>query len=286
MKSFLLIAVLAFTLASSGQDATQSVSQTTSPAPSDPPAATARATLANDQQNARQARALIDQAIQALGGGTYLNIHDMQQQGRTYGFHHGRPTGAGSLFWRFVEYPDKERLEVTKERDVAYVYTGDKGYEVTYKGSHAVEKKELEDYLRRHKFSLETMLRVWINDPTVALFYDGNALAGNLPAQQVTLINAKNEAVSVCFDPDTHLPIKKSYKWRDPVDKQRNVEEEVYDNYRPVQGVMTPYSLTRYYNEDMQSQRFINSVQFNQGLESAMFDPNSGYNPNRAAKKR
>jgi hypothetical protein len=286
MKSFLLIAVLAFTLASSGQDATQSVSQATSPAPSDPPAATARATLANDQQNARQARALIDQAIQALGGGTYLNVHDMQQQGRTYGFHHGRPTGAGSLFWRFVEYPDKERLEVTKERDVAYVYSGDKGYEVTYKGSHAVEKKELEDYLRRRKFSLETMLRVWINDPTVALFYDGNALAGNLPAQQVTLINAKNEAVSVCFDPDTHLPIKKSYKWRDPVDKQRNIEEEVYDNYRPVQGVMTPYSLTRYYNEDMQSQRFINSVQFNQGLESAMFDPNSGYNPNRAAKKR
>jgi hypothetical protein len=289
MKNLFLIAVLAFTLASSGQDATQSPGQTTSPTPSDSAAAkrsAVPASLPNNEQNARQARALIDQAIQALGGGTYLNIHDMQQQGRTYGFHHGRPTGAGSLFWRFVEYPDKERLEVTKERDVAYVYTGDKGYEVTYKGSHAVEKKELEDYLRRRKFSLETMLRVWINDPTVALFYDGNALAGNLPAQQVTLINAKNEAVSVCFDPDTHLPIKKSYKWRDPVDKQRNVEEEVYDNYRPVQGVMTPYSLTRYYNEDMQSQRFINSVQFNQGLESAMFDPNSGYNPNKAAKKR
>jgi hypothetical protein len=262
MKNLFLIAVLAFTLASSGQDATQSASQATSPSPSDSAAAkrpAISASLTNDQQNARQARALIDQAIQALGGGAYLNIHDMQQQGRTYGFHHGRPTGAGSLFWRFVEYPDKERLEVTKERDVAYVYTGDKGFEVTYKGSHAVEKKDLEDYLRRRKFSLETMLRVWINDPTVALFYDGNALAGNLPAQQVTLINAKNEAVSIGFDPDTHFPIKKSYKWRDPVDKQRNEEEEVYDNYRPVQGVMTPYSLTRFYNGDMQSQRFINS---------------------------
>jgi hypothetical protein len=36
----------------------------------------------------------------------------------------------------------------------------------------------------------------------------------------------------------------------------------------------------------MQSQRFINSVQFNQGLDPEMFDPNSGYNPNKPAKTR
>jgi hypothetical protein len=239
-----------------------------------------------DQENARQARALLDQAILALGGGTWLNIRDMQQQGRTYSFYHGQQSGLGALFWRFVEFPDKERLEVTKERDVAYVYTGDKGYEITYKGSHAVEKQDLEDYLRRRRFSLEQMLRVWINDPHVALFFDGTALAGNQAAQQVTLINSKDEAVKLFLDVDTHLPLKKSYTWRDTVDRQRDVEEEIYDNYKPVQGVMTPYSITRYYNGDMQSQRFINSVQFNQGLDPAMFDPDSGYNPNKPAKKR
>lgn len=239
----------------------------------------------NDQENARQSRALLDQAIQALGGQTYLNIHDVQQAGRTFSFYHGRPSGTGALFWRFVEYPDKERLEVTKERDVAYVYTGNKGYEVTYKGPHAVEKKDLDDYLRHRRLSLETILRTWVNDPSVALFYEGNALAGNALAQQLTLINAKDEAVQLFLDADTHLPLKKSYTWRDPVDKERNVEEEVFDNYKPVQGVMTYYSFTRYYNGDMQSQRFINSIQFNQGLNPAMFDPNSGYNPNKAAKK-
>ncbi len=207
MKNLLLIVVLAFRLARPGPDATQSASPATplssnsaaGKAPSNP-ANLGLANLGNDQENARQAHALIEQAIQALGGTTYLNIRDMQQQGRTYGFYHGRPTGAGAVFWRFVEYPDKERLEVTKERDVAYVYTGNKGYEVTYKGAHEVEKKDLEDYLRRRRLSLETMLRVWINDPTVALFYDGNALAGNLPAQQVTLINSKDEAVSILLD--------------------------------------------------------------------------------------
>jgi hypothetical protein len=239
----------------------------------------------SDQDNVRQARALLDQAIQALGGQTYLNIRDMQQQGRTYSFYHGRPTSNGVVFWRFFEYPDKERVEITPQRDVAVIYVGNKGYEVTYKGPHAVEQKDLDDYLRRRRLSLETVLRTWINNPSVALFYDGNALAGNLPAQQVTLINGQDEAVSLFFDLDSHLPLKKSYKWRDPVDKERNVEEELYDNYKPVQGVMTPYSFTRYYNGDMQTQRFVNSVHFNQGFDETMFDPNSGYDPLKPAKK-
>jgi hypothetical protein len=238
-----------------------------------------------DLENARKARALLDQAIQALGGQAYLNLHDMESEGRTYSFYHGRPTSNGILFWRFVEYPDKERVELTKERDVAVVYTGDKGFEITFKGAHAVEKKDLDDYLRRRKFSLETVLRTWLNDAGVALFYDGNALAGNLPAQQVTLINSKDEAVKLFFDLDTHLPIKKSYTWRDPVDKERNIEEEIYDNYRLVQGVMTPWGFTRYYNGDMQSERFLNGVHYNQGLNPAMFDPNSHYDPNKPAGK-
>jgi hypothetical protein len=282
MKYLLSIVVLAFALAVSGQvgAAAQAGSQLSSGSANASPAA-----IPADQQNMRKARALLDQAIQALGGQTWLNIREMQQEGRTYSFHHGQPTSNGVLFWRFVEYPNKERIELTKQRDVAVVYTGDKAYEITYKGPHPVEKQELEDYLRRRKFSLDTILRSWINDPSVALFYDGNALAGNLPAQQVTLINAKNEAVSLCFDIETHLPIKKSYIWRDPVDKFRNLEEEIFDNYRPVQGVMTPYSFTRYFNGDMQNQRFVNAVQFNPGLNPAMFDPNSGYDPNKPAGK-
>jgi len=241
--------------------------------------------ISADQDNSRKARTLLDQAIQGLGGEAFLNIHDKQEEGRTYSFHHGQPTSNGVLFWRFVELPNKERIEITKQRDIAYIYTGDKGYEVTFKGPHPVEPKDLEDYLRRRRFSLDTLLREWSHDPGVALFYDGNALAGNLPAQQITMINPKNEAVSLYFDIETHLPIKKSYTWRDPIDKERNVEEEIYDNYRLVQGVMTAYGFTRYFNGDMQSQRFVNSARYNQGLDDAMFDPNSRYDPNKPSKK-
>lgn len=285
MKFLNLIVVLAILLAISVFTRPAAVAQAPGQASSGPSAAQTQSIPPADLENARKARSLLDQAIHALGGDAFLNIHDMQEEGRTYTFYHGRPTSNGILFWRFTEYPDKERIELTKERDVAYLYTGEKGYELTYKGPRPVEKKDLEDYLRHRRLSLETLLRVWTNDPKVALFYDGTALAGNLPADQITMINSKDEAVKLFFDLETHLPIKKSYTWRDPVDKERNVEEELYDNYRLVQGVMTPWGFTRYFNGDMQSQRFVNGVHYNQTLNQAMFDPDSSYNPLKPAGK-
>lgn len=279
--NLLLLIVLSMSLG--GTALVRAVQST--PQASAAPAATKTLSIPEDQENARQARALLDQAIQALGGQAYLNIHTMEQEGRTYSFYHGRPTSNGVLFWRFVEYPDKERTEVTKQRDVAYLYVGQRGYEITYKGPAPVEKKDLDDYLRRRRLSLETILRVWVKDPTVALFYDGNALAGNMPAQQVTLINSKDEAIKLYLDVDTHLPIKKSHTWRDPVDRDRDVEEEIYDNYRLVQGVMTPYGFTRYYNGDMQTQRFVSAVHYDDPIDPAMFDANSSYDPNKVVKK-
>lgn len=273
MKHFPIILIPVLLLANYAESAPQA------------PPSPASQSVPLDQENARQARALLDQAIQALGGDAYLNVQNIETSGRTYSFHHGRPTSNGVLYWRFVEYPDKERIELTKERDVATVFNGDKAYEVTYKGPHEIEKKDLDDYLRRRRFSLETLLRVWRKDPTVALLYVGEALAGNVEAKQVTLINSKDEAVNLFFDLDTHLPLKKSYKWRDPVDKELNIEEETYDNYRPVQGIMTPYGFTRYFNGDMQNERFLNSVTYNQPLNQAMFDAFSHYNPIKESEK-
>lgn len=235
-------------------------------------------------QNSERAKAIIQQGIAALGGETWLTMRDYEQQGRTYGFHHGNPTGGGGPFWRFTQFPDKDRIEFTKERDIAQVFVGDKGYEITYKGPHPVEQKDLDDYLRRRKYSLERVLRTWVNDPSVVLLFEGSAIAAQHPALRVTLVNAQNESVTLYFDADSHLPIKKSFEWRDPVDKQKNLEEEVYENYRQVSGIMTPYNVTRFFNGDMSNQRFVNSVTINQGLDPAMFDPNSGYNPNKAVK--
>ena len=238
------------------------------------------------QENSAKAKAVLDQAIQALGGDAYLNIQDISQQGRTYSFHHGETTSTGILFWRFVKFPDKERIEVTKQRDVAYVYNGDHAYEVTYKGTAMQDAKNTTEYIRRREHSLEWVLRRWLKEPGVALFYEGNALAADKPAEQVSVMNTKNESVTLYLDTTTHIPIKKTFSWRDPTDKLLNTEEEVYDAYRPTQGIMTPYSVTRFYNGDMSNQRFLNTVSYNGGLNDSMFQAKATYEPGALPGKK
>ena len=284
----LLFTILALVCSACSQSGAQTQNAATpAPGPKDAVKASPSPAIALDKeavQNSDKAKAIIEQGIQALGGQVYLTIRDREQQGRGYGFHHGNPTGGGGPFWSFSQFPDKERVEFTKERDIAQVFVGDKGYEITFKGPHPVEQKDLDDYLRRRRFSLERILRMWVNDPGVVMLFEGNAIAAQHPAYQVTLVNAQNESVTLYFDTDSHLPIKKSFEWRDPVDRQKNLEEEVYENYRSVSGIMAPYNITRYFNGDMSNQRFLNTVTINQDLDPAMFDPNSGYNPNKLVK--
>jgi hypothetical protein len=89
--------------------------------------------------------------------------------------------------------------------------------------------------------------------------------------------------VTLYFDIDTHLPVKKTFSWRDPADNQRNVEDEVWDNYKPVAGVMTPFTTARYYNGDMSNQRFLNSVTYNQPVDESKFQVNF---PNRSEPRK
>lgn len=286
MKLFLRILVLVCLACAPAWGQPQNAAAQSSPKPASPPPPASAALAAPEDEDTRKAKALVQQAIQALGGQAYLTVRDREQNGRIYGFHHGRQSGEGALFWSFSEFPDKERVELTKERDIAELFVGDKGYEITYKGVHAIEQKDLDDYLRRRHFSLDTVLRTWVNDPGVIFLYEGFAVAAQHPSEQVKLINARDEAVTLDFDSQSHLPVKKSFWWRDPVDRQRNVEDEVYENYKPISGVMVPQNVTRFFNGDMSNQRFIFSATINQGLDPAMFDPNSGYDPNKPAKKR
>jgi hypothetical protein len=242
-----------------------------------PPAQTGSSSSAQipvDQANAQKAKAVLDQAIKALGGDAYLNWSDMTTEGRSYSFHHGQANSLGTLFWRFRKFPDKDRLELTKKRDILEIFNGDNGYEVTYKGVRDMERKdELDPYLRRRHYSLDIVLRQWLNQPGIALFYEGQNVAAQKETDQVSIMNSQNEGVTLNIDINTHLPVKKGYTWRDPLDKERNMEEEIFDDYRPIQGIMTPYNTTRLFNGEMSAQTFLTDAKYNQNLNESLFDP-------------
>ncbi len=259
----------------------------------------------NDSDNARKARAVLDRTIQALGGQAYLTYENKSETGRYYPLYHGRTESTGIPYNYYIEYPDKDRFEVlglkdihvipgqidiggvkSKKADLVLIHNGDKGYETTYKGTAAQEPLDLENYLRRRQHSLEWVFRKWIRDPNVAWFYDGQSVVDGKECEGVTLLNSQNDSVSVFLDLNSHYPVKISYSWRDPKDKQKNVEDEVYDNYKLVRGIWTAHSITRYFNEETSQQRFINTASYNLKLPDSMFEAAVTYDPKVPLKKR
>jgi hypothetical protein len=276
-------------------------------APSSAPAAHAAAQPTanlNDSENARQARAALDKAIEALGGPAYLTYENRVEEGRYYPLYHGRTDSTGIPYRYYLEYPDKDRFEVihTKDifllfgdigdikvnnkSDIVLIHNGDKGYEVTYKGTAAQERLDLDNYLRRRDHSIEWVFRKWIREPNVALFYDGAAVVDGKETEGVTLLNSQNDSVVVYLDQNSHYPVKISYSWRDPKDRQKNTEDEIYDGYKLVQGIWTPHSITRYYNGETSQQRFITTASYNLKLPDTMFEASVTYDPKAPTKSR
>ena len=237
--------------------------------------------IVNEDPGVKKARALLDQMIQALGGQAFLNVEDMEQQGRNYGFYHGNPSGQGAQFWRFWKWPDKERFEFTKQRDVIYIYNGDQGWEITYKGTRAEDSDELKEYLRAREYSLNNVLRGWLKQPGTALFYEGVGLTQDKQVEKVTIINSKDQAVTIAIDQITHLPVKKSYFVRDPVSREKDEEAEVYDNWRSEQGINTAHIIVAMRNGEVTRQRFLQSVTYNQGFPDSKFIATATYVPKK-----
>jgi len=243
-------------------------------------------TVAAPDAGAKKARELLDKMIAALGGQAFLNYTTRSEQGRAYGFYQDRPKGAGTEFRYFWQAPDKDRMEIGKKREVVRVYNGDKGYEITYKGTAALGKDEMRDYLRSYAHSMNVVLRQWLKEPGTVLLYAGTGIADNRMTEQITVLNAKDEAVTIAVDPTNYLPVRKSFVYRDPVDNLKSEETETYGNYRLQQGMMTAHTIVRGKNGEMVAQRFLTKVEYNPPLNASMFDASVTYDPASQKSKR
>jgi hypothetical protein len=224
--------------------------------------------------NEQKARATLEAMIQALGGDRWLNLKDASFSGRTSGFYQGKPTGGIGDYFIFRRYPDKERVEFGKKHDVVDFFLGDQGWEVTYRGKKAIPQDQLDDYLRRRDHSVDTAVRIWMKDPKTILIYDKQSLVERHLADQVTLISAANDSITIETDAQTHLPIRRTFQWRDPIYKDKNTEQEEYDDYHLVDGIPTAFTITRFHNDDMVNQRYLyrDHNAYNSNLADSLFD--------------
>ncbi len=223
-------------------------------------------------QNQQKARTALNAMIQALGGQRWLSLTTAMQKGGTFGFYQGKPTGAIADYTEFRKFPDQSRIELGKKHNVVEIFTGDEGWEVTYKGKKPLPKDQVEDYIRRRDHSIEVAVRVWLKDPKTMLIYGGQNLVERHLADQVTLLNAENDSITIQMDAETHLPLRRSWQWRDPLYKDKNTDAEEYDDYHDVGGIPTPFTVSRFHNGDETNQRFLQRAGYDVPLPPDAFD--------------
>jgi hypothetical protein len=223
-------------------------------------------------KNAKQARAILDAMVQALGGQAWLGIKNMEREGSGAVFYHGNPDLGTTRFFEFHQWPENDRIEYTKHRDVVQFYIGRTGTEVTYKGKSPLPKEQVDDFLRRRDHSIETVIKTWLPDPQTILIYDGQRMAERHLTDQVTLISAQNESVTIQTDTQTHLPLRRSFEWRDPLYKDKNVDAEEYDDYHVIGGLPTALRVTRFKNDEQVRQSYLTRVQYNVELPGDYWD--------------
>ena len=233
-------------------------------------------------------RTKLNEMVKALGGDAWLNRQNWVFEGRAATFYKGQPHEGAPQFEEYYRAaPFAERVIVithsgifiaTDHKDIAEVWTSDNGYELTYKGKRPLPEKDVQDYMRRRAHSLETVVRDWLSKPDTIVTYEGTNMVNRRLAEQIGILTAKNDAVTVELEEGTHLPLSISFQWRDPLYKDLNTDEIQYDDYHLVQGIQTPYAVTYLHNGDMTQQRFFTKITYNQPLPNDLFDPDAPLN--------
>jgi hypothetical protein len=229
--------------------------------------------------NSQKARALLNSMVEAMGGQRWLSLQNAYYQGRASGFYQGKPTGAIEDYFQWRAPNGEERVEYGKKHDDVVIFTADQCTEATYQGKKALPKDICEDYQRRRAHSIDLAIRVWLKDPNTILIYEGQTLSERHLTDQVTLISPSNESITIQMDSETHLPRSRTFQYRDPLYHDKNEEREEYDDYHTYDGIPTAFSITRFKNGDMTSQRFLYKAAYNVPL------PPDAFNIDAAAAK-
>jgi hypothetical protein len=227
------------------------------------------------EQSAAKAKALIQQAIDALGGPAYLNVHDVTCTGKLSQFGH---SGELNGFQTFIDYavpPFKDRTENLPKRNLIEVYNGDKGWVLDRGGVSEAAVSDTARFQEDIKVDIDNVLRHRMHEPNMILRYAGPDVVDLKEADWVELIDSENRTIRIALARSTHLPIRKTVDTRNPNTQLRGEEIEYYSLYHPIDGVQTPFQITRERNGLKIYQVFFDKCQYNTNLSDSLFTKES-----------
>jgi hypothetical protein len=239
--------------------------QTTTPPP--PPAAPNQ-----------KAEAIINRAIEVLGGNAYLNVKTVVGRGFFTAFHEGI-SQIPARFLDYIAYPDRERTEFTGEGiRVIQTNTGETGwlFDGATKTLSDMKGTQIEDFKRSMRTSVENLLRGWWKKENATLSYVGRREAGLARRNEtVRLTYPDGFWIEYEFAVKEGLPAKVVYKTTkkkpDSDETEENNEEDRLEKPITIAGVTAPWVVDHFINGAQTSRINYESIEYNQPLADTLF---------------
>lgn len=221
----------------------------------------------------QKAEAIIQKAVQKLGGDRYLQVKTIVGRGN---FNQFAENGAAS-FSSFVDtivFPDKERTEF-KSSSLKTIQTnvGDAGwyYDSTNKSISDQTPEQIAAFKQSIRTSLDNLLRGNWRKENAKLEYIGRREASlGKRNEAIKLIYPDNFAVEFEFSAQDGTPAKVLYK-RKNADGEETKEETRFAQFIEVNGVFAPFILDFYRNGKLSGRANYSTIEFNTPVPDSFF---------------
>jgi hypothetical protein len=222
-------------------------------------------------ESAARAKAILNQAIEGLGGREYLNARNSDCTGRYAEFEHSGALGGFIQLRQLWQAPDSSRTEYGNKGNIADIYAGGQGWSLDRGGVSELLASAVADYQEQLKTAVNNVLRFRLNEDGIILRYAGTDVVDLKQIDWAEVADRAGHDVRIAIDRKTHLPVRSVVMSRDPETGNRIEMETRFSNYQPLGGVQTPLQIVRMRNGVQVYQAFFESCRYNQNLPADYF---------------
>lgn len=231
------------------------------------------------------------QVIAALGGPTYLNVHNVQCDGREAEFGVTGTLMGFTLFRDTWLFPDKNRVEyftkgehtivgflmgsdellITHGGAMITVYNGKEGWTLDKSGVSNQPEDLIQTFNDRLKTDMNTVLRKRINEPGFGVEYAGPDIIDLKEAEWIEFTDREHRMMRLGIDKYSHLPLRWVVVTRNPETREKTEVITSFTQYTLNDGVKTPLSIELSSDDHKISQTFLTSCKFNSEISPELF---------------
>ena len=219
-----------------------------------------------------KAQQVLDRVIQALGGPAFLKVKRLTTRGRIYSIR-DEATSAFAPFESALEYPDKRRFSYGKKKPVILINNGDQAWELDQYGQTSQLPEQVRIWGISNRYSLENLLRLRIHDPGTLIQTGGVDFVDNVATRALEMVDAQGTQVKLDLNRQTFLPVRITYRVRNPKTGDWNDFADVYSDYKNIDGVMTPMHIARFMDDERISEVFRSSAHYDDEYPPTYFQP-------------